>query len=443
MKTTVLTRKELYDLVWATPRTKLAATLRVSDVAIGKACARHDVPMPPRGHWAKAEKQRQNKRALPTLKAGVTDHIEFTEAPARSSVSSADIGVPDSVPIEVQPTLTKPHALVRATLARVKAAKEFSGKLELFGPDVLNLRVYATGVDRGLRIFDAIIKATETIGCSWSVVEKKTVLTYRRQEVQVSLRQILKKGPPPPPPPSKVVRGRTEPNWDAMFLPTYTWEPTGAFEFEIETYVPGGARRKWRGTETKPLESKLSDLVRSLPVAATLSAAHRQELEDRANASEARHQRMIAAVVERERLRLLRAKLVGAATQFTEAQAIRHLCNELEKRLGVAGEAAPSGTTAWIQWARAEADSHDPTLGGLSALLDKTVVVPPEIKNSVRRQLGYYEEECDPCQFHLSFGPSAPRRSVSSWAWRRAPCWKSSRAGQTSQCEYPCGRLPG
>lgn len=392
-KTTVLTRQELHELVWSTPRTKLAEQLHVSDVAIGKACSRHDIPMPPRGHWAKDEKRRQKKHALPTLKPGAVDRIEFTEAPARSSVSPADIGVPDSVPVEVQPTLTKPHALVRATLARVKAAKEFSGKLELFGPDVLNLRVHATGVDRGLRIFDAIIKATETIGCSWSVVEKKTVLTYRRQEVQVSLKQILKKGPPPPPPPSKVVRGRTEPNWDAMFLPTYTWEPTGAFEFEIETYVPGSARRKWRGTETKPLESMLSDLVRSLPVAATLSAAHYQALEDRAAASEARHQRNIAAAVERERLRLLRAKLVASATQFTEAQAIRHLCDELEKRLGEQGEGDSVETKQWIHWARAEADSHDPTLGDRAALLDKSVVVPHEIKNSVRRQLGYYEEE--------------------------------------------------
>jgi hypothetical protein len=48
-----LTRQELYDLVWAHPRTELAERLGVSDVAIGKACARENVPAPPRGHWAR------------------------------------------------------------------------------------------------------------------------------------------------------------------------------------------------------------------------------------------------------------------------------------------------------------------------------------------------------------------------------------------------------
>ena len=46
-------RKELYDLVWSQPVTKVAKQFGVSDVAIAKACRKLKVPLPGRGYWAK------------------------------------------------------------------------------------------------------------------------------------------------------------------------------------------------------------------------------------------------------------------------------------------------------------------------------------------------------------------------------------------------------
>jgi len=48
-----LTRDELYEHVWSRPVTKVAANLGISDVALHKICRKHDIPVPPRGHWAK------------------------------------------------------------------------------------------------------------------------------------------------------------------------------------------------------------------------------------------------------------------------------------------------------------------------------------------------------------------------------------------------------
>lgn len=49
------TRREFYDLVWSKPITKTCGDLGVSDVAVHKICAKHDIPKPPRGHWVKIE----------------------------------------------------------------------------------------------------------------------------------------------------------------------------------------------------------------------------------------------------------------------------------------------------------------------------------------------------------------------------------------------------
>lgn len=49
----LVTRSDLYDLVWSEPMTKLAERFGISSVALAKACVRLSVPVPPRGYWAR------------------------------------------------------------------------------------------------------------------------------------------------------------------------------------------------------------------------------------------------------------------------------------------------------------------------------------------------------------------------------------------------------
>ncbi len=48
-----LTREQLYELVWSKPMQHLVNDYGVSDRAMAKLCARNQVPVPPRGYWAK------------------------------------------------------------------------------------------------------------------------------------------------------------------------------------------------------------------------------------------------------------------------------------------------------------------------------------------------------------------------------------------------------
>ncbi len=59
-------REELHKLVWSFPILKIAAELGVSDVALAKACRRSNIPIPPRGYWAKvASGQKPETTTLP------------------------------------------------------------------------------------------------------------------------------------------------------------------------------------------------------------------------------------------------------------------------------------------------------------------------------------------------------------------------------------------
>ena len=50
-----ITRKDLYDLVWSRPMRDVAVEFGILDVGLAKTCARHGIPSPPRGYWARLQ----------------------------------------------------------------------------------------------------------------------------------------------------------------------------------------------------------------------------------------------------------------------------------------------------------------------------------------------------------------------------------------------------
>lgn len=48
-----ISRRQLYDLVWNKPILTLSKEYGFSDVGFAKLCRRHNIPLPPRGYWAK------------------------------------------------------------------------------------------------------------------------------------------------------------------------------------------------------------------------------------------------------------------------------------------------------------------------------------------------------------------------------------------------------
>ena len=59
-------REKLYKEVWDEPVSTVAKRYGVSDVAIHKICKSMDIPVPPRGYWAKKRAgQKVKKEPLP------------------------------------------------------------------------------------------------------------------------------------------------------------------------------------------------------------------------------------------------------------------------------------------------------------------------------------------------------------------------------------------
>ena len=51
----ILSRQELYDLVWSKPMVQLAQDFELSDVGLKKICKAAYIPTPTLGYWAKKQ----------------------------------------------------------------------------------------------------------------------------------------------------------------------------------------------------------------------------------------------------------------------------------------------------------------------------------------------------------------------------------------------------
>ncbi|WP_427146127.1 hypothetical protein [Rhizobium leguminosarum] len=75
---TNISRETLYELVWTTPVKTLAAQHEISDVAFAKTCKQHNIPLPPRGHWAKLEAGKKvYRQPLPERALGMPRDVAF------------------------------------------------------------------------------------------------------------------------------------------------------------------------------------------------------------------------------------------------------------------------------------------------------------------------------------------------------------------------------
>lgn len=118
----LVSREELYAMVWATPMQKLAKEFGISDVALAKTCKKLGVPRPPRGYWArKAAGQTVKAPPLPLKNARQRDGVYLSRSSAPKPVIELSehtvvlieqLMMPTNT-LSLRESLVKPHPLVR------------------------------------------------------------------------------------------------------------------------------------------------------------------------------------------------------------------------------------------------------------------------------------------------------------------------------------------
>jgi hypothetical protein len=163
-----ISRQGLYSQVWAEPMIKVAKKYGISDVGLAKICRRNNIPVPPRGFWARKQAgQKVDITSLPSQPKA--PKIIIHPQPASNIVSlprelSAAKKVVQSC-LVIKENLEDPHPLVAKTAKMLSARKpDENGRIQIGSAHVLDISVSQDQLERSLRIFDAIIRALESRG---------------------------------------------------------------------------------------------------------------------------------------------------------------------------------------------------------------------------------------------------------------------------------------
>lgn len=283
-------RDKLYEEVCSEPVTAVAKRYGVSDVAIHKACKRLQVPVPPRGYWARLSAGQSVTRELlppyygphtvrrlslaadrprPATPAKPKEQLVFLEEQERAKV----LEFCDE--LQVKDRLTNPHPLIRQD-QEVRAehkrkekerkplgywASESSSDHDFWSTwykKILDIHAQPEDMPRAYRLLNAIFHAVESLGGSVRLDGKEghTQVVWLGEPMRIRLRS-----------------------------------KEHDFTLMIEDYH--APRKNWRDTKRKQLESEAGSFVIGL-----LECAHalRTLREERRREEQLRWQR------ERERL---------------------------------------------------------------------------------------------------------------------------------------------
>ena len=198
-----ITRQELFEKVWSEPVTKVSKSLGLSDRGLGKLCARYDVPVPPRGYWARrGAGYKDAQPALPVAKRPADELVWVQPPQTAQRVATA----PSKAKLEhkqedlIVVTAGRPrHHLARLTAAALRGGTTDQYHRLWGGRGVLDVRVAKASITRAIGILDALLSALEGRGHQVSIKDNKSVVIVDGEPIEFGLdeRSVQKERPLP------------------------------------------------------------------------------------------------------------------------------------------------------------------------------------------------------------------------------------------------------
>ncbi len=358
----ILTRKELYESVWKEPIVKLAKEWGMSDVGLAKACRRHDIPIPPRGYWAKKEfgKPLPKQPLLPKSRPE-DEEVRFSPWTAKihESVSqnTNDTYLSSISNLEVPIELSDPHPLVEKTAKLLRNAKKADPfLLPRKNSQVLSVEVTPDTLERGLRVIDTVVKALEECDLQVQIhpESKITSVTIENETIEFALKEKLENIPHEP---TKHELASKEKHW-WYDIPKYDVNPSGRLSLSVLNANYLGVRQNWADGKVQRLEDCLEKFLIGLFHVAEAKKRNREERE----ASDREWEEKMRVYEEQRRLIAIEEKhieiLKENVRQWREAEEIRSYLKMVQNNTQDSSDV--ENVSNWCEWINAYANFIDP-----------------------------------------------------------------------------------
>jgi hypothetical protein len=348
-----LTRRAMYDLVWSRPMTKVAEEFGISDVALKKACAKHRIPTPPRGYWARKAAGKSVKQLLfheisdhrleriviygvrNNLPSEVTKVLEQEEARRRAKPRPTQtIASTLSMPV------SEVHQQIAATAKALRKAKpDKEGVVKATGDGLCGVIVGAAVVERVIRVLDSLGRALEQRGLTLEPAGSGMKVTVGPDSVTLFLTERVEKQKHVPTLEELAAEERrTKKRERDSRLGIWTFEAertypefdqvrTGALSIQIADQYVRGLRRTWNEGTRQRLEDLVEEVAGGIVAYLAGVKAQREERE-RWHREWKRKEELRALAIARSRREEKRwAFIKKCASTTAQADDIRALLN--------------------------------------------------------------------------------------------------------------------
>jgi hypothetical protein len=381
----MISRRDLYDLVWIAPIVSVAKEFGISDVGLAKACRSHHIPLPGRGYWAKVEAgQEPPQPALPETGESWMERLEFQGnfKPANEVAVDKIAEVREELltgnKIIVPETPSELHPIVAHALQVLGRAKPKPDGFLSPPAGVLDLRVTPKELPRSISIANAFLNALDSRGYIVSVLKTKperpepsywdrflhwapstnTRITILDEQFGFGLSELTEKIPHVL---TRDEQRRTD-RGDRYGIPQYDHVPSGKLSLWLN--MPDlGLRGSWSDGKSQRVEACLNSLVITLIKAAhaikIARAKEQKEREERAAEEKRRAEHQEWRYEEEKRIKRLDEQL----TAWQRADEVRAYAKAVEQAIMKAhGAVDPESELGrWVAWMRDYARRLDPS----------------------------------------------------------------------------------
>ncbi|MGE4274173.1 MAG: hypothetical protein AB7E31_15135 [Desulfitobacterium sp.] len=369
-------REKLYEEVWAKPVVQVAVQYGVSDVAIHKICKSLNVPVPPRGYWARIRAgEKIKKPPLPVAK-GISEKtglktFEGTKVPTAPKQTLSILTEDErqkvllgAEQIQLPDENAKLHNKIRAYHSKVKewnkndrkpegAQRNFKNYTDR--PPFLAGVISSETLPRVYRILDALYRQVEILGGS---VNDDLSLQIRNEHVSLEISEAQDEIK------HEITRQEAQEliiYEDAMRHNKWASKPNIRkydYIFNGKLRICIRQSRYFRDSEKEKVESRLGDMLIELYEESEVVRKNREAYEE-----EKRRESEEKRLREERRNRYNEevdktAALTNMAQDYDIACKIRAYINALEPKVDMKDEK----TAEFIDWAKKKADWFDPTV---------------------------------------------------------------------------------
>lgn len=361
MQTIQLTRKELYDLVWENPLSKLAKKYSLSDNGLRKVCRKLDIPLPKNGYWQKIQYNKKvNQEKLPvnnTVENSITLKFRDNSETIINGVENELNQLTKEIKNELKETIIFPEKLTRPLQLISDAKNDLKTKepehyhnmkgLLNTSPDILNIAVAPQNVKRALLFMDIFIKAIQKRGHN-VITKEGTKVVIDSVQLSIGLRERLKR---------TIVKGT---HWDSTEL-----NPSNILSLRLDAYPAS----EWTDTNTSKLEDKIPNIIAKLELQAVVEK--RRAIEREIWHTEYERQRKIEEDLKARKEQEINKtkKLFSDAEKFEKATIYRNFIAATEQN-AIKENNLTEELKEWIKWANEKADWFDPFTNKKDELLN-------------------------------------------------------------------------